>query len=171
MTEFEESRLKFKFADSWRIFQLDKSEFYREIVCKTNSGVKSVDFVGIHQQENLYFIEIKGRTAKPRDLLLAEVAQKVRDSIACIIAATRTSETEKWQDYKNLLCNPQMPLKIVIWLEQDFPTDLREKARKATEVKEFKAKLNWLSSHIFVESLPTYALPDVTVENLSDPPI
>lgn len=288
MTEFEESRLKFKFSDSWRILKLDKSEFYKGTVDKTSSGVKSVDFIGIHQ-ETLYFIEVKnskgyiGRnkeklsnrelsieiaktifdlieqhkgefekilvstiTKKVNGILMGnsksscleiarkigelvkciitattisetekwnnklsveianiifdwieknkeknlkkitkkvtgilkdnkeslyiEIAQKVRDSIACIIAATRTSETEKWQDYKNLLCNPQIPLKIVIWLEQDFPTDPREKARKATEVKEFKAKLNWLSSHIFVESLPTYALPDVTVENLPDPP-
>lgn len=177
MTEFEESRLKFKFSDSWRILKLDDSSFYRKKFSSQIQEFKAIDFVGIHHQV-LYLIEAKNfkryRIENKKRIetgeLIIEIAQKVRDSIACIIAATRTSETEKWQDYKNLLCNPQMPLKIVIWLEQDFPNNPREKARKATEVKEFKAKLNWLTSHIFVESLATYVLPDVTVENLSDPP-
>lgn len=174
MTEFEESRLKFKFEDSWQIFQLDKSSFYRNRFSAGVQGTKAVDFVGIHGG-NLYFIEVKNfkdsrieNKARLKDgELFTEIAQKIRDSVACIVAANRTSESEKWQDYKNLLCNPQSPLKIVIWLEQDFSNNLRQETRNSTKNKDFKSKLNWLTSHVLVVNQKNHELPDVIVENLS----
>ncbi|MEZ5672967.1 MAG: hypothetical protein R3E08_11560 [Thiotrichaceae bacterium] len=171
---FEESRLKFNFADTWQIFQLDSSNFYRKRLSAQVEETKAVDFVGIHQQV-LYFVEVKnfkghrienkGRLEKSE--LSTESAQKVRDSIACIIAANRSSETEKWQDYKKLLCNPETMLKVIIWLEQDLPKYRRQKARNSTEIKRFKEKLSWLTSQVFVVNQENHRLPDVTVENSS----
>jgi hypothetical protein len=173
MIEFEESHLKFNFADTWQIFQLDSSNFYRKRLSAQVEETKAVDFVGIHQQV-LYFIEVKnfkghrienkGRLEKSE--LSTEVAQKIRDSIACIIAANRTAETEKWQDYKDLLCHPENMLKVIVWLEQDLPKHDCQKARISNEIKKFKEKLSWLTSKVFVMNQKDHKLPDVTVHSV-----
>lgn len=179
MTEFEESRLKFSFADTWQVFQLDSSRFYRERLSAQVEETKAVDFIGIYQQEVLYFIEVKnfkGHRIENKDrleksALSTEIAQKIRDSIACIIAANRTTaEAETWQEYKNLLCNPKNTLSVVIWLEQDLPKHKPYHHQNLVEMGEFKRKLSWLTSKVFVMNHKDCKLPDVMVENLPDPP-
>ena len=65
-------------------------------------------FLGIWNKSELYLIEVKDfrhHRIETRDRLLkgelaAEVAQKVRDSLSCIIGAYRTSENpDHWKPY------------------------------------------------------------------------
>lgn len=98
MTRIEEGYLLFEFGDKWRVFKFDEHPDYKKISDIVN-GTKGVDFVGIFNEKTLYFIEVKdfrGDRIKNKDRiskgeLLIEVAQKVRDSIACIIASSQTS--------------------------------------------------------------------------------
>jgi len=189
MTEFSESGLKFKFGDAWRIFQLDAANpqsahrDYREGIAKIQN-TKAVDFVGIYHN-TLHFIEVKnfkhhtienkGRIQSSE--LAIEIAQKVRDSISCIIAVSRTSSDPNfWLPYKTLLCDPNKILKIIVWLEQDgldsgsFQKRQHQKSTATIDRNYFKPKLRWLTTKISVENQSNFDLQDVTVENLSDLP-
>lgn len=195
MTRFEEGYLVFEFGEKWRVFKLDEHRDYREHIGKIDE-TKAVDFVGIFNNEILYFIEIKdfrGYRIENKERLLKsqlpscqlvngecqfhkgslslpiELAQKVRDSIACIIASCRTSsEPKDWLPYANLLCHQKKEIKVILWLEEDLPhyPSLRKKARASTSTKIFKQKLKWLTSKVLVCSSDKQGLPDVKVSNL-----
>jgi len=195
MTRIEEGYLVFEFSEKWQVFKLDEHPDYREKIGKIDE-TKAVDFVGIFNNETLYFIEIKdfrGYRIENKERLLKsqlpscqlvndecqfdkgslslpiELAQKVRDSIACIIASCRTSsEPKDWFPYANLLCQKKREIKVVLWLEQDLPPFplLRKKARASINTKIFKQKLRWLTSKVLVCSCDKQGLPDVKVSNL-----
>jgi hypothetical protein len=122
MTQFKESRLLFEFGDRWCVFKLDEHRDYRERIGKLDE-TKAVDFLGILDDKELYFIEVKnyrGDRIESKDKLLKgelqqELAQKVRDSVACIIGAYCTSsEPEHWAPYAKLLCNKRTPGYFVV---------------------------------------------------------
>ncbi len=177
MTRIEEGSLAFEFGNRWQIFKLDEHHAYRQRIQKLE-GTKAVDFLGIFDKRELYLIEVKdfrGHRIKTRDRLLKgelaiKVAQKVRDSLACIIGSHHTSsEPEYWQSYVKLLCNRHRNIKIVLWLENDLsPSNyrLRRKAMASVRVKVFKQKLKWLTSYVLVCGSDKKDLPDVTVSNL-----
>ncbi|MFC1974895.1 hypothetical protein ACFLXQ_00685 [Chloroflexota bacterium] len=177
MTRIEEGYLAFEFGQRWNVTKLDEHRDYRERIEKLE-GTKAVDFVGILDKRDLYLIEVKdfrGHRIKNKDRLLKgklpiEVAQKVRDSLACIIGAYHTSnEPEYWQSHVKLLCDRHRNIKVVLWLENDpLPSHrpLRQKTRASIRGKVFKRKLVWLTSHVLVCGKDRGALPDVTVNNL-----
>ncbi len=84
--------------------------FYRDRLEKID-GTKAVDILGILENKELYFIEIKdfrkyrieNRNRLLKGELFIEVAQKIRDSIACIVCAHRMgNDTDLWKDYAEL---------------------------------------------------------------------
>ena len=178
MPRFEEGSLAFDFDDEWRILKLDEHRDYRQQIERLVEGTKAVDFLGILNERELYLIEVKdfrGHRIETRDRLLKgelpiEVAQKVRDSLACIIGAFRTSsEPEFWQPYAMLLCNRDSTIKIALWLENDLPPPhprLRQKARASISSNVFKQKLTWLTSRVLVCGSDKQDLPNVVVSNL-----
>jgi hypothetical protein len=138
---------------------------------------KAVDFLGILDECELYLIEVKnyrGDRIQFKDKLLKgelhkELAQKIRDSVACIIGAYRTSnEPEHWARYAKLLCNKKREIRIIFWLEYDLPPNsyLRQKMTHFLGAKVFKRKLKWLTNQVQVENVDKQALPDVKVSNL-----
>jgi hypothetical protein len=177
MSRLEEDLLAFDFGDRWRVFKLDGHRDYREQIGKLE-GTKAVDFLGILDERELYLIEVKdfrGHRIETRDRLLKgdlaiELAQKVRDSLACLIGAYRTSsDPEYWQSFAKLLCDRHKTIKIVLWLENDPPPShprLRQKARASISGKVFKKKLTWLTSHVLVCGNDKRTLPNVTVSSL-----
>jgi len=172
---------------------LDEHRDYRKHIGKLD-GTKAVDFVGLYDNEVLYFIEVKdfrGHRIENKERLLKgklpscqlvngecqfdkgclslpiELAQKVRDSIACIIGSCRTSsEPEVWLPYANCLCHQK--IKVILWLEHDLPDYplLRKKAMASISTKIFKQKLKWLTAKVLVCSSDKQGLPDVKVSNL-----
>lgn len=177
MTRFEEGHLAFEFGERWQVCKLDDHPDYRNRMEKLD-GTKAVDFLGLLDETELYFIEVKdfrGHRIENKERLSQselpiEVGQKVRDSLACIIGSYHTSSTsEGWQPFANLLCNQQSRIQVVIWLEQDrLPPHyrLRQKARASFSTNTFKQKLTWLTSRVLVCGLDIKWLPDVTVSNL-----
>src|SRR5262245_28843529 len=114
MISLEEGFLIFEFGERWNILKLDEHRDYRERIGKVE-GTKAIDFLGILDDQELYFIEIKDfrdHRIETRGRLLSgelaiEVAQKVRDSLACIVGAYRTSSVpSSWQPYAKLLFDP-----------------------------------------------------------------
>ncbi len=180
MSRFAEGSLEFDFGNKWRVVKLDEHRDYRDRIGKLES-TKAVDFLGILDEQELYLIEVKdfrGHRIETKDRLSKgelpiEVAQKVRDSLACIVGAYHTSsEPEYWQPYARLLCHRDRGIKIVLWLENDpLPSHrrARQKAKASISGNVFKQKLTWLTSHILVCGSGKKDLPDVTVSNLSRP--
>ncbi len=179
MSNFEEGFLEFTFSERWNVLKIDEHYDYRagiEIVDNT----KAVDFLGIFDHNELYFIEVKdfrGHRIENRDRLLKgelpiEIAQKVRDSLACIIGAYHRSNTpETWEPYAALLCNKHKRINVIFWLEESLPPlhpTLREKALASTRTKIFKQKLAWLTQYVLVcGNYKQIGLPEVTVKSLS----
>lgn len=176
MKQFKESRLLFEFGNRWHVFKLDEHRDYRERIGKIDD-TKAVDFIGILDDSELYLIEVKnyrGDRIKFKDKLLKgalhkELAQKIRDSVACIIGAYRTSSVpEHWAAYAKLLCNKKREIRIILWLEYDLPPHpyLRKKMNNFLGARVFKQKLKWLTNQVQVENVDKQALPDVKVSNL-----
>jgi len=178
MIEFEESRLKFRFGDTWQIFQLDSSDSktmhrdYRDGIAKIQNTC-AVDFVGIHD-DILYFIEVKNfknyevenEEKLSSGQLAIKIAQKVRDSISCIVAVSRTSDNYGfWQPFNNLLCDRDKIVKVIAWLEGGFSASTP--ITRNTQL--IATKLSWLTPNVLVMNQKDHKLPDVTVEILPIP--
>lgn len=177
MIRIDEEYLAFEFGDRWQVFKLDEHPDYRERIGRLE-GAKAVDFLAILDERELYLIEVKdfrGYRIENRDRLLKgelaiEVAQKVRDSLACIIGAYRTSTlSEHWEPYLSFLCDRHGSIKIALWLEEDLPPPhprLRQKAKASVETKVFKQKLTWLTRRVLVCGGSREGLLDVRVSSL-----
>ncbi len=177
MTRIEEGSLAFEFGERWSVFQLDEHRDYRQGIANIENS-KAVDFLGIFNDSELYFIEVKdfrGYRIENRDRLSSgqlavEVARKVKDSLACIIGAFHgSSDSEYWLPYVRRLCATNSQLKIVLWLEEDLPPAhprLRQKAMASTRSKVFKQKLGWLTKRVLVCGGDRQYLPDSKVTNL-----
>ena len=176
MIRIEVERLAFEFSEQWSAFKFDEHHDYRQGIAKIDK-TKAIDFLGIFDNSVLFFIEVKdfrGYRIENKERLSTgelamEAAQKVKDSLACIFGALHTSsEPEYWQPYSRLLCTPDSPIKVVLWIEEDLPTHphLRQKAMAATRTKVFKQKLAWLTKRVLVCGSDRQNLPDVSVSNL-----
>ena len=164
-----ESNMRFSFdASKWSsLMQYDVQTDYKNLK-NTVQQTKAVDFIGILEGEILSFIEVKNfrghrienkpRLDKGHDPLELEIAQKVRDTIAGIIAFAResTHSQEKWAKYSRFLLNPKKRIDVVLWLEEDenpVPTTLRIKrdnAKGGFFARRLKQKMKWLTPHVSV---------------------
>jgi len=175
-TQIEEGHLLFEFSDQWQIMKFDDAPGYRNWIGKLQE-TKAIDFLGILSANKLYFIEVKdfrGDRIQNEQRLLSgdlaiEVAQKVRDSLACIIGAARTpSQAQEWQHYQSFLCNTKTQIFVILWLEYDLPTHSvkRKKVRTSVGSNVLKKELRWLTSHVLVSNMSSQMIPDLTVSNL-----
>jgi hypothetical protein len=165
--ELKEDNLLFKFKDeSWSCLLKydDRDEFNRLKLSEYQkihdaTGAKAVDFLGILEKRNLVFIEVKDFRSHETENkvrvvsgeLATEVATKVRDTIAAIVGANRTSETKEsacFKAYFSLLSSLKKEIYIVLWCEGEFSKQF--KFANYNGVKELKAKLSWLTNKVFV---------------------
>lgn len=176
-TIIEENILRFVFGDNWQVRKFDDTSFYRRHFEKLD-GSKAVDFLGLHGRE-LFFIEVKDfrgyRIENKKRLssheLYLEVGQKVRDSVACLVAAYR-HQPEEWQPFIEGLRNIKHPIKVVLWLEEDSNSQLppqRQKVHNNIASNALETKLRWLTPRVLVANQQINRLPDLSVENLLHP--
>ena len=172
MPTINEGRLQFDFTDDWSIIKVDDSKAYRDWMGKLD-GTKAVDILGLLDNQTLYFIEVKDFREhrienKPRlssGDLVVEIAQKVRDTVTCIVTAYRRQSEQNvvWDSFFHTLENKDKPLKVVLWLEEDLPQTHREKVNASVRQNILKKKLKWLTTKVLVTNSGNFILPSLTV--------
>jgi len=143
---FNESQLQFSFDQTiWnKVIQFDTHTDYKKLQ-KIGSlqdfdnkgnlisfcGTKAVDFLGIFNNEKIFFIEVKNfkeyrvsnkeRLKNAGEILMTEIALKVKDSLSCIVGAKRNSTNDKvfWTKTVQFLSNEEKDIVIILWLETD----------------------------------------------------
>jgi hypothetical protein len=168
MTVIIEGKLEFTFDDNWQVIKWDDDPAYRKGIGKLDE-TKAVDVIGLHHTNELYLIEIKDfrvdltsnrdRIGEP---LAVEVGQKVRDTVAGVIAALRRPDSDKWRAFVEALTDGERQIRVVLWME-DVPTTNRQVSRGKAKVKAasnagimlnaLKQKLAWLTRRVMVASL------------------
>ena len=171
-----EKLLRFRFDDTWVVIKYDDHRDYVERI-RHLPETKGVDFVAVLDERLLYFIEAKDfrghrieNRARVKDGELAiEVAQKVRDTIAGIVAAHHRGSTEEWSRFIECLTNSVNPVRVLLWLEDDLPPGPRGRRHNHASVvtDRLKQHLSWLTPRVFVAGLTIGSpLSGVTVTNL-----
>lgn len=123
--DIEEGKLAFVFPDDWHAIPYDVSgSFYRKHFQKfanaDKNGNKAVDIVALApNDENLWLIEVKDYRDKRREKKLdifAEVAIKVRDTLACLYLAQRKPECNLYDFARQAAIKSK--IRVVLHLEQ-----------------------------------------------------
>jgi len=120
MQTITEGGLEFSFPNAWLVSKFDDWSFYRNQFQSVCGGVKAVDIVAVEPRVCFWNIEVKDyrqhRRTKTIDLA-DEVAFKVRDSLAALVAArvNANDANEKALAEAALRC-PR--LRVVLHLEQ-----------------------------------------------------
>ena len=180
--EFNESQLQFTFNENiWhKVIQFDTQTDYKKIQ-KIGSlqdfdntgnlisfcGTKAVDFLGIFNNEKIFFIEVKNfkeyrignkeRLKNAGEILMTEIALKVKDSLSCIVGAKRNSTNDKvfWTNTMQLLSNDEKDIIVILWLEADDIVNSNnvrgsnKRKRKVDTISDYQrklqSKLRWLT--------------------------
>lgn len=162
MQVYDEGLLRFEFPENWEFRKLDETSFFRkrfQSFAKEpgGKGSKSVDFVGYDPgQIELWLIEVKDYRVEPRrkstDLLL-EIAQKVRDSLACIHAMASLAGGDNKEFAKRALRKHR--LRVVLHLEQpEKPSRLRPPVSDAAGLKQkLKQAMRAVDPHALAGSM------------------
>lgn len=120
MRSITEGQLKFNFPTPWQASKFDQWSFYRNQFQQVCGGAKAIDLLAVHPNVCCWSIEVKdyrqhGRS-KTADLA-GEIATKVRDTLAALVAAkvNANDEDERSMAMAALSC-PR--LRVVLHLEQ-----------------------------------------------------
>jgi len=152
--KLQESRLLFDFDDNkWTdLIRFDEHIDYKNVK-KNVPETKGVDFIGILNQKSIYFFEIKnfsnqgiedGDKLKFTSERIDEIAQKVRDTVSCVVGGFRNSTNNKqeWSKILEFIMNKN--IFIVFWLEQDNVLNTNKLKISNYQLK-LKSKLKWLT--------------------------
>jgi len=159
--DFIESGLKFSFeSQSWIVFQYDNEKVYKDL-SRTVEETKAVDFIGILENENLIFFEVKSfrgyssnqnvqhRLKKGGEDLCLEIAQKVSDTMAGLVSGRRNESESKWLKCLDIISNRSKNIFIIAWVEQDrnqnHVVEKRNKSGNSFIQPTLRKKLKWLS--------------------------
>ncbi|MEW6166929.1 MAG: hypothetical protein AB1651_04440 [Pseudomonadota bacterium] len=122
MTRLAEGRLAHEFPAGWVAWKCDDAPYYRNQFNSFAGGAKSVDFAAIGPADDpmLWLIELKdyrahGRT-KPSDVF-SELATKVRDTLACLMATASNSGATPEADNAKRACKAGK-VRVVFHIEQ-----------------------------------------------------
>lgn len=120
MTTICEGNLEHRFPADWTASKYDEWPYYRNHFERGFGGCKAVDFVAQDPQDRLWLVELKDYRVYPRTKpseIAAEVAVKVRDSLAGIFAAAKWhSDHLRAQDARRHLGAKK--IRVVLHLEQ-----------------------------------------------------
>lgn len=168
MFQRDESRLRFRFDDSWALMhQWDKTLAFIAGLGKLSS-TSAVDFIGMHGSDP-YFIEVKNfrgyRIDNKERLtsgeLVAEIADKVRDTIAGLVwAMQREHRSTELESLLRYLFSVKSKCKVVLWLEEDLQPRPADRSALAEAIK---ARLGWLKPHVLMLTRQDPPLPGLEV--------
>lgn len=162
MTEVKisEENLEFVFTDWEKVLKFDTHTDYtkvKNILPPTNG----VDFLGV-KLEKVIFIEVKDfrdhRIENKKRLsdaeLMIEVGQKVKGTLACILAGTRnsTNDSEFWKKIAAIIQDLSKEVFVILWLEEDnsIVMDKSYQGRLGTYTNVLKQKLSWFSKRVII---------------------
>lgn len=107
MSNFQESGINFKFqSPQWTVVKYDEHLAHKK-VSNALQPTKAVDFLGIHDNGQLFLIEVKNYREHTHDEetrnvlqakgdeLMRRIAVKVRDTIATVIGSARFSTNDE----------------------------------------------------------------------------
>jgi hypothetical protein len=120
MSSITEGQLTFQFPDDWKASKFDEWSFYRNQFQSVCGGSKAVDVLAIEPRVCSWKIEVKDyrqhRRTKIIDLA-EEVAVKVRDSLAALVAARANASDCDERDLASAALRCRR-LRVVLHLEQ-----------------------------------------------------
>ena len=137
MSNFQESGINFNFQDAdWTTVKYDEHVAHRKVE-KVLKPTKAVDFMGIHQGNRLFLIEIKNYRGHTQDEstrealnaggeeLMRRIAIKVRDSIATATSEARfsTHDEEFFTQVNSRLLDNKVKLTIIACIEWDVASE------------------------------------------------
>ena len=144
MSSITEGALTFQFPDDWLIAKFDAWSFYRNQFQQVCGGAKAIDMFAIASDHCVWAIEVKdyrGHRRVKTIELTDEVACKVRDSLAALVAAriNANDQGEKQISSAALACNR---IRVVLHLEQ--PTKHSKLFPRAIDPAQVTQKLKQL---------------------------
>jgi len=143
MPTIEVDGIAFTFPNNWLFSKYDEWRYYKAYA-RARSGTKAVDLLAIDPDRTAWLIEVKDyrahRRTKPTDLS-HEVAQKVHDTLAAVLAArTKAADDEEKQIAKKIARATR--LRVVLHLEQ--PAKHSKLFPRAIDPADVKLKLRTL---------------------------
>lgn len=185
MSNFQESGINFNFQDTdWTTVKYDEHVAHRKVE-KVLKPTKAVDFMGIHQGNQLFLIEIKNYRGHTQDKstrealnaggeeLMRRIAIKVRDSIATATSEARfsTHDEEFFTQVNSRLLDNKIKLTIIACIEWDVASEKERKVQMGIWLQKLKQKLVWLHPvRVSVNSVTniTGILPDTQVSFITE---
>jgi hypothetical protein len=174
-TLIEEEFLRFEFGDDWHVIKYDEHADYADRI-RHLPDTKAVDFAAIYSARTLFLVEVKdfrGHRIENRDRirvgeLADEVGQKVRDTIAGIVAAHHRGNAKTWEKFTRCLTSTEPPVRVLLWLEDDLPPGPRGRRQNGASVMTdaLKRQLRWLTTKVLVTNIALGAPDGITVTNL-----
>lgn len=123
MIEIKEGNLTFSFPKQCEAAKYDEWEFYKKRFQSIKEGTKAVDIVCI-VPDTAWLIEVKDyrehERTKPSDLV-DEIAEKVRDTLSGLAAASANAENGDEQEVAKRALR-RRHWRVVLHLEQMVPT-------------------------------------------------
>lgn len=120
MNSITEGVLTFQFPDDWRVSKFDEWSFVRKRFQNVCGGSKAVDILAIDSYRTLWIIEIKDfrRHSRQKNIeLVDEVARKVRDTLAALVAASMNADDGQEKAMAKAALSA-MRLHVVLHMEQ-----------------------------------------------------
>ena len=113
---FQESDLKFEFSDThWLVKKYNTHRFFKIL---SGAGLKGVDFIGIYQNEQVVFWEVKNYRTKHRDkiqsylvidntpVFIEKIVRKVVDTLTAISVVHQYLRRQWW--YRFYIAYPNL---------------------------------------------------------------
>lgn len=149
MPDIIEGSLRFSFSANAMIRKYDETAFYRNQFIKITDSVKAVDFVCV-EDETLWLIEVKDYRNRERDKAIAlidEIAQKIRDTLAGLVAAKFNANNAEEKQLAQRALNARV-MHIVLHIEEDeAPRLTPQKSLKAGLKQKMKQRLKSIDAH------------------------
>ena len=158
MSDFQESGISFKFSSpQWAVVKYDEHLAHKK-VSNALQPTKAVDFLGIHDNRQLFLVEVKNYRGHTHDAetqevfqakgdeLMRRIAVKVRDTIATATNAARfsTNDEDFFTLINRLLLDRQKKIVVIACIELDVADEKGHKVRMSIWMQKLKQKLSWL---------------------------
>lgn len=153
MPTIMEGNLTFQFPNAWQATKFDQWSFYRNQFQSVCGGAKAIDILALDPDDRLWTIEIKDYRQQRRTKtgqLAEEVACKVRDSLAALVAAKiNANDPEEKRLAQDALTAKE--IRVILHLEQSMnPSKLFPRINPANIHQKLKQLIKAIDPHPLV---------------------